>query len=53
MTDDQIAEFQEAFCLIDKDCDGVFFLHLCFSILMLKGVLDFDLLDPLVVYRIH
>jgi len=28
LTDDQIAEFQEAFCLIDKDCDGVFFLHL-------------------------
>jgi len=28
LTDEQIAEFQEAFCLIDKDCDGVFLLHL-------------------------
>lgn len=23
LTEDQIAEFQEAFCMIDKDSDGV------------------------------
>lgn len=24
LTEDQIADFREAFCLIDKDADGVF-----------------------------
>jgi len=28
LTDDQIAEFHEAFSLIDKDSDGVFSWHL-------------------------